>query len=272
MALISIIIIILILSCKKNSINYENFDNNLGDVYVLRAYLMNEQTIKAWDKFLKNLPNERCFILYDNTKNTMNIHSEFYNTYKNQIILHTETDSEKINSLHASIKSTPESSIIIAYNYISSKISFDYLWLIEEDIYIDGSLKDILSRFNSDNSDILARDIEEYNESPNWNNWSNFFGQYKNLELNKQVKVFLPIIRFSHNYLEILKANLGVSSGFCEVYFVTLAKNNNLTYNNLPDNMFGEFYAHKVINLSNLPNNNDNKLYHKFVYEYDHKD
>ena len=257
------------MSCKKNNEYYENIDNN---VYILRAYLTNEQTLKAWEKILKDLPNDRCFILYDNTKNTMDTNSEFYNIYKDKIILHTENDSKNKNSLHDNIKTNPEASIIIAYDYISSKINFDYLWLIEEDVYVDGSLKDIIYKFNNDKSDILAKDIEEYKDNQNWNNWSNLSGEYKNLELDKQVKVFLPIIRFSHNYLEILKANLGISSGFCEIYFVTLAKNNNLTYNNLPNNIFGEYYAHKVINLSNLPNNNDNKVYHKFVYEYDHKD
>lgn len=262
-----LIFIILIYSCIKKYNNFENYENSIKNVYILRAYLTNEQTLKAWDKFLQDLPNERCFILYDNTQNSMDINSDFYHKYKQNIILQKENDSKKINKLHHAIKTTPEACIINASKYISTKIDFDYLWVIEEDIYVDGSLKEILDISNNDNSDLLARDLDSYTNNKDWNNWNNLFGEYKNLPLEKQIKGFYPIVRMSKNYLKVMENNLGISSGFFEIYSGTLALNNNLTYNNFPDQMFGKFVAHKVIDLDNLPNNKNNKLYHKFVYE-----
>ena len=261
--LLFIVILFSYIGSKKN--NTENYINNNNNVYLLRTHVCNEQFYKLWEKIIYEFPIERCFVIYDNTNDT--IDQIFYDKYKENIILHTLSDCKEKNKFHESMWYTVETSVCIAYDYIKEKISFKYMWIIENDIYADGSLEKCFEIAENIDDDFLATEIIEYENNTDWAHWGKLSGEYENLELHKQVKLFFPVVRCSIKMLNILKDNLGKSSGFCEVYFPTLAKNNGLKYSNLPSDMLGNFQYLETVRLSNLPNNNNNKLYHKFVYE-----
>lgn len=262
---IFLLIILILFSYIGSKKNIEKYINNDYNVYLLRTHVCNEQFYKLWEKIINEFPIQRCFVIYDNTNDT--IDETFYNKYKENIILHTQTDCKNINKYHETMWYTVETSVCISYDYIKDKVSFKYMWIIENDIYADGSLEKCFEIAEHIDDDFLATEISEYEDKKDWAHWGKLSGEYENLELNKQVKSFFPVVRCSIKMLDLLKNNLGKSSGFCEIYFPTLAKNNGLKYSNLPADMFGNFEYIETVRLSNLPNNNNNKLYHKFIYE-----
>lgn len=265
-----IVVLLTLFGCSKSKFNYnkpyyEPFINNEKNVYLLRTHVCSEQFYKLWYKIVDEFPINRCFVIYDNTKESLD--TEFHNKYKDNIILHTLDDCKKINKYHDSMWYTVESSLCIAYDHIKEKVEFEYMWVIENDIYTDGSLEKCFEIAEHIDDDYLATKIEDFNDNKEWAHWGELHGDMENLEFDKQVRSFFPVVRCSKKMLELLKENLGVSSGFCEVYFPTLAKNNGLKYSNLPVDMLGNFEYLETVRLSTLPTNNDNKLYHKFVYE-----
>lgn len=243
----------------------EHYINNEKNIYVLRGHLCNEQFLKLWNDIINDFPLERCFVIYDNTNKTIN--DEFYNKYKDNIILHTQNECKKLNKYHDSMWYTVETTVSICYNALKDKINFEYLWMIENDVYVDGSLLKSYENADNMNEDFLATHVKTYMEEPEWVHWGRLKGEMEKLELEKQVKCFFPLVRCSRKMLDLVDKNLGKSSGYCEVYFPTLANINGLTYGNLPSNMIGKFEFHETVRLSTIPKNNDNKLYHKFIYE-----
>lgn len=262
--IISIILLFNMIIIKGECI-YERYINNNKNVYVLRGYLCDEQFYKLWNQIITDFPLERCYIIYDNSKNSIN--EDFYKKYKENIILHTNDYCKKINKYHDSMWYTAETTVCICYNELKKRLNFEYLWMIENDVYIDGSILKSYENADDMNEDFLATHIEQFNDNKEWVHWGRLIGEIKNIDYDKQVKCFFPLIRCSIKMLELLNDNLGKSSGYCEVYFPTLANINGLTYKNLPSNMIGKFEAYEIVRLSTLPKNNDNKLYHKFIYE-----
>jgi hypothetical protein len=261
---ITFIVIITILlaiygSLKHKNIN-EKFIDNENNVYVFRGHKCDEQLIKMWEKAHTELDKNKCFLLFDNTNNGMN--DDFYEKYKDYIILHTLDQCKEINKLHDSMWVSVETPICIAYDYIKDKVNFEYLWLIETDIYLDGSFDKCLEYTDGNKLDYIAVAVEDFKQYVNddWVHWNFLKGDIKDIPYEERVKSFLPLIRCSKNLLEVLKENMGKSSGFCELYFPTIAKKYGLTYGNLPDEIIGDFHMHETVRLSTLPKNDDNKL------------
>ena len=109
--------------------------------------------------------------------------------------------------------------------------------------------------------------FETYSQNTNWFYWNNLTGEYANIDINERLKSFIAISRYSVKMMEAFRSNINKSSGYCEEYFSTLVKIKGLTYNVLPNEMVGTISHMETVRLSNLSKNNDNKLYHKFVYE-----
>jgi hypothetical protein len=223
-------------------------------------------TLNAWDKIVKNIGISNVYLLFDNTKSNMT--DTFLKQYKNNIILVTDQKCKDKNPFFKNQVITCEFGLIIAYDYLKQQNKlFDYIWLIENDVYCDGNYLECFNISNEPN-DFLATYVADYSEeNKDWVHWKSIEGEIAPLDLSQRVKSFFPITRYSIKLLDSLKENLGKSSGFCEVYIPTLAKYNNLTYGNVNPKMIGEFQFYKIIDNKNIPNNNDNRLWHKYVYE-----
>lgn len=257
--LICLIICLILLICFS-LIKPENYADSNNNIYLLRAHVLDQITLVAWDKFNKELKN--VYLLFDNTKSNMT--EDFYNKYEKNIILVTDQKCKNINPLYKNQLITIESSLIIAYNYlIQNSINFDYLWLIESDVYCDGNYKECLNA--PVNTDFLATQVQDYYlDNPDWMHWNSIDGELSQLDLNERVRSFFPVTRYNRKFLDIIQSNLGKSSGFCEVYIPTLAKYNNLTYGNINSDLVCHFEWYKVINQETKPNDNNNCLWHKY--------
>jgi hypothetical protein len=226
----------------------------VNNIYVVRAHICDDNLKTFWGKITSELQN--VYMVFDNSQDSMQI--EFHEQNKARIILISEDYCKSINRLHQNNWSNTDSTLAIIYNRFKW-YPFSYIWLIESDIFCDGNWKACLDKANRMNHDFLATYVEHYNENENkdWVHW----GSTDVLPLEERVKCFFPLTRYSRQMLRSVYQNLGVFSGYCEVYISSLAKKESLWYANFPYEMIGEFDFKPV----SIKSNNDNKLYHKFV-------
>jgi hypothetical protein len=186
------------------------------------------------------------------------------------VFTHTEETCKKINPLHKSIKYSLDSVLWHVYENVKDT-DFDYVWVLEDDVYVDGSLDGIIKKNSSSNKDFLASFVEDYGSNEkelNWM-WWDALDESKDSSLSSdvpslkdRVKSFFPVTRYSKRFLKEIHDRIGVYSGYCEVYIPTLAKQLGFTYGNLSKNSIGNLSL-GIINP--LPNNGDDRLYHKWA-------
>lgn len=230
-------------------------------IYVIRTHVMDANFIELWDKCLREIPNESLYMIYDNTNITL--HPDFYSKYKHQIILINQEESLLMNALHQNIWSSLETTIAKCVLYLKKKeISYDYLWLLENDVYCDGNYYDTLQKADDNTEDFLGTYVEDRNEQNiDWVWWNRLSGDITNNQ--DQVKSLFCVTRYSKRFAEAIAENIGKSGGYCEVYIPTLAKKHNFTYGNLPSSMIGDRFVFDL--LSEIQIKNNNTLHHKYI-------
>ena len=165
------------------------------------------------------------------------------------------------------IKYSLDSVIWHVYEKFKDK-DFKYLWLLEDDVYVDGSLYGVLKKNDSRTEDFLASFVEDYGSNVhelNWMWWDSLVSRDAGVsvpELKNRVKSFFPVTRYSKKFLKEIHDRIGVYSGYCEVYIPTLAKQLGFTYGNLEESSIGNLSL-SVINP--MPTNGDDRLYHKWA-------
>jgi hypothetical protein len=234
----------------------EPFSETCSTIYVIRAHIMDDQLQQMYERMTKEL-GDCVYILFDNTQKGMT--EEFLKKYSGRVILMTEDEARTVNPLHTSNWANGDTALGILYREFKDK-HFDYLWLIESDVYCDGSWGAVFEQIRDMKQDFLATIIEDYNETnsgwPHWNALVNY-----HVPLPSQTKCFFPFTRYSNAFMKVIHDNIGKHSGYCEVYLPTLARNNSFTFANVPDHIIGKFDFVKVT----VPFKNDNRIYHKVV-------
>lgn len=193
-----------------------------------------------------------------------------------RVIVHNEASCKAANPLHNSIKYSLDSVLWHVYEKFKG-VDFKYLWLLEDDVYVDGSLDGVIKKNSSRTEDFLASFVEDYGENENWMWWDALVSKSTDLSsdgslsrdagvyvppLEERVKSFFPVTRYSKEFLKEIHDRIGVYSGYCEVYIPTLAKQLGYTYGNLEESSVGNLSL-SVINP--MPTNGDDRLYHKWA-------
>ena len=235
--------------------------SQVTNIYVIRTHKCSTHFMEQWDKVLKELPNDRLYVIFDNTSN--NLPPEFHKKYMHHIIVYTEENARRMNPLHMDVKSSVDTSIELIYSKIMYK-PFDYLWLIEDDVFCHGNWYDTLSKIDTNNTDFLATYVEKHDVSIAWVHWEAIHGDMRTTPMKDRVKSFFPLTRYSRRMLECAHAEFGKSSGFCEVYFPTLANKYNLTFDNIDPDIIGAFLLWEAA-IPQVPAHN--KLYHKYTLD-----
>ena len=230
-------------------------------IYILRSHVCNVVFMKQWYVFKAELPPNKTYILFDNTKSAMD--DDFYEENKEWIILIDHIACIQSNKYHVSMLNNVDTSLSLCYTALQSKgVSFSYLWLIENDVYCNGNWASTLAKQDVQ-SDFIATFVEDYSvPSRNWMHWHNIVGELSCVPLTERVKSFFPVTVYSHTFLQVIHANISKSSGFCEVYLPTLAKHNNLKYEKINDNVIGNFRCECV----QIPTLKNDTLFHKHIY------
>ena len=180
-------------------------------------------------------------------------------------IQHSEDSCRAANPLHKDIKYSLDSVLWHVYERFKD-VDFKYLWLLEDDVYCDGSLDQVIHKNESNTKDFLASFVEDYGSNVNelnWMWWDSVEGQGTEIpSLENRVKSFFPVTRYSKEFLKEIHDSIGVYSGYCEVYIPTLAKQKGYTYGNLEESSIGNL---SLVPIHPMPTNNDGKLYHKWA-------
>jgi len=198
--------------------------------------------------------SNQCYIILDGVSD------------KSGVITHTEESCKQINPLHKSIKYSLDSVLWHVYDRIKDK-DFDYVWVLEDDVYIDGSLDGVIIKNSGRTEDFLASFVEDYGANKdelNWMWWDALEGSVPLPPLEERVKSFFPVTRYSKEFLKEIHDRIGVYSGYCEVYIPTLAKQLGFTYGNLDESSIGNLSLGLI---NPLPNNADDRLYHKWSWQ-----
>ncbi len=199
-------------------------------------------------------------------KNTYIILDSSTQEPSDRVIIHNEESCRRVNPLHKDIKYSLDSVLWHVYEKVKDK-DFEYLWLLEDDVYIDGSLEGVTRKNSHKKEDFLASFVEDYGENEkelNWMWWEALESSAgtETPSLEKRVKSFFPVTRYSKEFLKEIHDRIGIYSGYCEVYIPTLAKQLGYSYGNLDESSVGNLSL-SVINP--MPTNGDNRLYHKWA-------
>lgn len=237
-------------------------------VYVLRVHFLNENVMSLYSQYQRDFGVKNAFMLLDAThiEHIPNIHN---------LIITSKEESEAIDPLInkynlPTMYYRGESAYIRAaegVTYLFGK--FDYLWLIEYDVYCKGSFAKALKPADNVDCDFLAKgrddgyEVRKYWKEPRWCWWNDLFLEISKMPHMLRQGCFFAVTRVTPRFIETVRANLGISTGFCEVYFPCLCVANGLSYKALPWQCIGDVRYQPSFDFAELEKEAvPNKLYH----------
>lgn len=264
----------LIIQCTKYS-TFSIAASIIGGVPLLNFHDSEMMgSVADWKPFLYPLNSEQIVVVrtvnLDDPRIPKNTYvildSDQKSLESERVTVHNEASCREANPLHKDVKHSLDSVLWHVYEKFKDK-DFKYLWLLEDDVYVDGSLDGVLQKNSSRTEDFLASFVEDYSEKENrnWIWWDDLMSRDTGVsvpELENRVKSFFPVTRYSKEFLKEIHDRIGVYSGYCEVYIPTLAKQLGFTYGNLEESSVGNLSL-GVINP--MPANGDDRLYHKWA-------
>jgi len=227
----------------------------MATIYVYRTHLWSPFCQFQYQKLQADLGVENVYLLFDETVSK-------FTCPQNNVILTNFKKCLDINPLHRSNKEQVESQLLVLIQ--ECPVDFEYLWLIEYDVYCNGNWK-LLENCLEMNHDFLGTQVFNYPQKILWNYWFALYGpKRKKPLLQDRASSFFPLVRLSKKLLLALQENIGHYSGFCEVYIPTLAKQKGLTLQNIPTNLIGPSFYYDPIKKeqAKIENKDDNKFYH----------
>ena len=240
-----------------------------NNIYVLRTHFVNDKVLRLYSQYQEDFGKSNVFMLLDTT-NIVEIPTSI-----NNLITITKEQAEKIDPLineHnlPGMYYRAESAYIHLYDELTRHhCNFDYLWLIEYDVYCKGSFAKALQPCHNIECDFLAKgrddgiEVRKFWKCPSWCWWDDLFGELKKLPHHNRKGCFFAITRVSTRMLDTIKANLGRSTGFCEVYFPCLCVANGLSYKSIPFESIGDVRFRPELSQDDVEKYAEaNKLYH----------
>ncbi len=111
--------------------------------------------------------------------------------------------------------------------FFREKGTYDYYWLVEDDVRYGGDWKAFFGAFRENHSDFLSAYVEKYAENPYWYWWKSLSTDQKGeVTEDKLLKSFNPIYRLSCQALKCIDEHLGKGwKGHHEVLIPTLLYN-----------------------------------------------
>ena len=123
-------------------------------------------------------------------------------------------------------KLVPGSNHFPLLKFFKENQGYDYYWLVEDDVRFSGEWKDFFGRFASCTSDFLSSVIETKAENPTWYWWSCLKTGNEAIAVDRLLRSFNPIYRFSSQALACIDDHLRKDwIGHHEVLLPTLLYN-----------------------------------------------
>jgi hypothetical protein len=256
-------------ACQCRQRDEERYSEGSLSAFVLRAHVCDVALKRTWARMREDLGVDRVFLAFDESGGRLaDCDPGFYEANRSVILVHTNDEClhEVPAGMHVSMWVSWSCTVVKASRMVLDALpSVVYMWIVESDVYCNGSYRAAFARTHHLDHDFLATDVEHRGEKGNngWMWWNNLQGNLANTPLDRQVKSFFPVTRYSRALLDAVATEYGRSSGFCEVYFPTLARSRGLTYASLPRDM-GVIQMGRANEL--VPSFRDDKLYHKYLF------
>ncbi len=167
-----------------------------------------------------------------------------------------ETKLSELNFVPIGFRLVPGNTHFPLFNFLESNPTYDYYWVIEDDVRFSGDWKYFFDSFSALDTDFLASHIRRSAQEPDWPWWHYLANPYQVIPFEDRLRSFNPIYRLSAKALQHLSASLvAYWSGHYEVMLVTLLREGGFSIADFGGT--GEFvlpgYENKFY-LSNSPN------------------
>lgn len=242
MIIIVFLLILIILLCFLIVNQRENF-KTVSNCFIV---ISNKVTYNMYNSYSKVIPNNLYFI------------SDKPSNLKKQNIIHYDTENMRkggYKNMHSHIEVTSWDKVIyfIENNNIMNK--FDYVWIIEDDCYLNSKLfNQFINNQNSETADLLLFGWFKNKNIDSWAHWNkNNSKNGKQFFNNKNLRASInQICRMSPRMINKISELRAKHNEFCfhELQFASIVEENKL--------------KQKIINLSNIkmsafPNKLSNK-------------
>lgn len=247
------------------------------NIYVLRTHFINQSVMRLYHQLKNDFGCDNVVVLLDITK--IPDLTIVPNEITHLITITTEEASLIDPLLHKfnlpGMAYRAEAVLTHLYDKITKHIcTFQYMWLIEYDFYCRGSFAKALAPCDNIDCDFIAKgrdddfEVRKWWKCPQWCWWNDLFGELESLPHMLRKGCLFAITRYSPRLLETVKANLGRSTGFCEVYIPCLCVANGLSYKALPFESIGDVRYRPTFSKEELEETaKPDKLYHPIKWQ-----
>lgn len=153
--------------------------------------------------------------------------------------------------------------IMYVWIYLLKNMDYDYVWVIEHDVYYKGNWSYLLDFFDDKDDDFIPAQINPYSLEF-WHAHQHDFKE--NIPIDKFLISFNPIMRLSRKGLDTLDESYrSASSGFYEIFIATLFNHLGLKQHDICSYGFADRERFTYIKRSSLDAqliDKDNYLYH----------
>ena len=245
---------------------------------VLRAHMADAGTLRALERLRADLGRDRVYVLYDATKNPWDPEAWPEGTVarawrdvaptapgapRADVLVFDDADCLRLNAMHdrgyghTDVVSWSfwhaETCIVMCHAFLASMgVACEHVWIVEYDVRCHGSMRDALARCDAaaPDADFLAKGggeaqrfaLREHADDPGWCWFSHIEGRLATAAPpERRVGAFFPMVRVSSALVRAAAAELGHSTGFCEVYLPTLCRAVGLRAEAMPADVFGVF-------------------------------
>lgn len=242
-------------------------------IVVVLTHTIAEFTVKNILKIGTDIGFDRLYVCYDNSDSSLDMAAfpgfRLIDMRKGETVEQGPavcvTDLEtnqRLNKYHKKNRDNYDTPIAILYDAI--KCSYDYMWFIEYDVVCYGDWNIQMTLCDNDSTDFMAAMVLEPHQGE-WGCWTCIDGF--DVPHEQKVRAFVPVSRYSNALVKGLRDNLGIKSGWVEIYHGTLCKMMGLTYKSFPNEFFGDLYTchgrdeayWNEFTSTHMP---DNKFYH----------
>lgn len=161
------------------------------NVIVLRTNIYS----KRWNELFSKLPSDIKVLIVKDTR------KKHYDYTSGNSIDYNDFNIKELGLMCADDMQWRfgDYALYLADHYLNRiNISYDYMWLVEPDLYVKDDIYSFICHFDNNNSDFITSYFEIANDSWMWHKYK------KELNVHEVYKTFFPLVRVNRNVIHDL--------------------------------------------------------------------
>ncbi len=136
----------------------------------------------------------------------------------------------ELNYIPIGFKVVPGNTHFPLFAFLSNHTTYDYYWVIEDDVRFNGDWKYFFDSFLGLDHDFLTSHVRTPAQEPDWTWWHYLANPYRVIPFESRLRSFNPIYRLSAKAVQYLGESLtSFWCGHCEVLLATLLRDGGLS-------------------------------------------